>query len=341
MKKEEILKYYKGQPLDIKGINLGKAEGVIFNHLNEHFSQTLEAELLFVKKYNELFAECKNKGISFLSAEFRKRKSEIKTYVEQKKQNGELLLTEKHKKLLEFIENLYFSSLEEEITVKQMDVENGKVIIPQDHICHQWNLSSLEQVESPLEQVEYYLKQFKSYADLGIIATEWFGILESQSEARFCVFVKGDLQKTASFEGDFSSTAILFFIDNTNPLWERLVSLDFFEYVHIKQQSPEKISSLYPKEIIELYEEILLPLSPGAEATHDYPNSQCYSWRAIPGGIPPQLINGIQIGSENKLLIQQIEKIQEMFPQAIIFDEHRTVLSQQKGKNYEDENVVK
>ena len=30
-----------------------------------------------------------------------------------------------------------------------------------------------------------------------------------------------------------------------------------------------------------------------------------------------------------------------MFPQAIIFDEHRTVLSQQKGKNYEDENVVK
>lgn len=69
------------------------------------------------------------------------------------------------------------------MTVKQMDVENGKVIIPQDHICHQWNLSSLEQVESPLEQVEYYLKQFKSYADLGIIATEWFGILESQSEA--------------------------------------------------------------------------------------------------------------------------------------------------------------
>ena len=63
---------------------------------------------------------------------------------------------------------------------------------------------------------------------------------------------------------------------------------------------------------------------------HDNPNYHTYTWQAIPGGIPPQLIVGIQIGSQNKQLLEQIDEIQKLFPNAAIFDETHALVSQQK-----------
>lgn len=322
MKKEQIFGKYFGKPLDIQGFNLPERQGVKFDHLCEHSFLGLELVLTYNKLYRELVDECKKEGISFLSADFRKRKKALEAEVYRRQSNGELNLTGEHRQLLEYLEDLYFKFFEADITVEQMQIEEGRVIVPKNQVYHECNLSTLS--------------QFESYADIGIVATEWFGEFESESEGRYCTFVKDDSTGT-NYEGNYSlPTAVRFYIDSNNPLWKQLDKLDFFEYEHIKKTSPEKIPELYPQKIIDLYEQIISPLSGGGKSMHDSPETHTYTWRAIPGGIPPQLIVGVQIGSKNEQLIKQVKEIQKLFPNAVIFNEQRKVLSQRKDKNDED-----
>lgn len=323
-KKNEILKKYMSRGLTIEGINLNKVKNVKFNHLHEHCIVGLESSILYLQLRREIIDDCKKQGISLLSQEYKYKIKKLGDEIAKREENGELNLTAEHKRLLEILENLYYSCVEQDIPIKKLKIENGKVVVPKNQMYHACNLETLSQMES--------------YADLGIVATEWFGVFESEGEARFCAFVKNDLRRS-DFEGDSSQTEIRFYIDSENPLWQKLSNLDYFEYEHIKETTPEKIQELYPKDIIDLYDQIIEPLSAGGKNMHDNPNYHTYTWQAIPGGIPPQLIVGIQIGSHNKQLLEQIDEIQKLFPNAAIFDETHALVSQQK-ENVQTEHIL-
>ena len=315
MTKEKILeKYDKETKFNIKGNNLGEVEGVNFDLLHNHFFRGLETNLTFVKKEIELANQYKD------SSEYREKRNALIEDLDKREENGELNLTEEHKKILQFLENFYFKNLETNIHTKRLQIEDEKVIVPKDQIYHVCNLTSLS--------------QFESYADLGIVPTEWFGVFESEREGRFCTFVKNDCSKRKIGGDDLSETFVKFYIDSdkNNPLWEMLSSLDYFEYEHLKETSPEKIKNYYPKEIIDLYDQIVEPLSGGGKKMHSNPYFHTFTWQAIPGGIPPQLIVGIQIKSKNEEFMTNLTKIQNLFPNAVIFDETHKVLSNQKQK---------
>ena len=319
MTKEKILEEYnKEKKFAIAGNNLYEVEDVYFDLLCNHFSRRLERCLTFIKEYNELADQYKKSNKSLSSPEFREERDALIDDLDKREENGEFNLTEEHKKILQFLENFYFKNLETNIHTKQLQIEDEKVIVPKDQIYHVCNLTSLS--------------QFKSYADLGIVPTEWFGVFESQWEGRFCAFVKNDCSKRKIGGEDLSETFVKFYIDNTNPLWKMLSSLDYFEYEHLKETSPEKIKNYYPKEIIDLYEQIVEPLSGSGKKMHSNPIFPTFTWQAIPGGIPPQLIVGIQIKSKNEEFMKNLTNIQNLFPNAVIFDETHKVLSNQKQK---------
>jgi hypothetical protein len=85
----------------------------------------------------------------------------------------------------------------------------------------------------------------------------------------------------------------------------------------------------YDDIILDLFDEIVEPLSPAGKDFHDKENAPYYYWRAIPGGIPSSLVNGIQINEKYKDTIssKDIERIQKMFPKAVIFDESKRVIA--------------
>ena len=91
---------------------------------------------------------------------------------------------------------------------------------------------------------------------------------------------------------------------------------------------PEKLKEIYPEQLITLYEVVC-----GAEYmefSSEFHNETDYvrkTWLAIPFGIPPQLINGICINSqEEPEFIEHLDEISEMFPNATIFNEKREVI---------------
>ena len=88
MKKEQIFGKYFDRRLDIQGFNLPERQGVKFDHLCEHSFLGLELVLTYNKLYRELVDECKKEGISFLSADFRKRKKALEAEVYRRQSNG-------------------------------------------------------------------------------------------------------------------------------------------------------------------------------------------------------------------------------------------------------------
>ena len=107
---------------------------------------------------------------------------------------------------------------------------------------------------------------------------------------------------------------------------KKLIKMDYFEYEHLKKHNPEKISKEYIKEYIDLIDILIEPSSTYGKSMHENPNSDTMGWMAIPGGIPPGLINGIAINTNNKNFTNNLEKIGKMFPNAVIFDQKNQVL---------------
>ena len=223
----------------------------------------------------------------------------------------EKMYKEKVKRLLTFLENLYLSSntksIEEEINAFQ--IEEGKVQIPNGSVAHATSLSQMEGISKG-----------------GLLASEWFGELESENEGRFCCF----LSKVSQASGNIRSRrgiANLFF-DIDSPIAKLLFGMDFFAYEKIKASNPEHVDKLFLPEVIELFETVIEPLSPGG--IDMYKSSRTSSWVAIPGGIPSQLVKGIMLSSKEENISELVEYCSEMFPKAVIFDDTYTVLKMPK-----------
>ena len=239
-------------------------------------------------------------------------------------------ISTKHKLLLEIVENMYFEGLEDKSHVTQMEIKNGKVIIPLEMPHHSIPVKNISELES--------------YSDMGIIATEWFGELEAENEGRLCTFVsKGYFLQGKGLipAGICSENDITFYIDENNEYWKKISQYDFFEYEHIKNTTPEKLKELYPPEIIDLYDELVEPLSPGGKRKHDHPLRNTSIWMAIPGGIPPQLIVGIQCHKNSLKKIGNLDEIQKLFPNAVIFDENHFVYQKEKSLENQEYNNEK
>lgn len=227
--------------------------------------------------------------------------------------------SDQRQEIVKRLEQLYLKLIEES---KKTDItpfpeKEGKVLIKEGMINHRCS-NSLES----LEAISRY----------GILASEWFGQIESEQEGVFCAFVDRihdennldernqnrartlNLQRLKSMSDD-----VVIFFDSKHPVMKKLLHLDYFEYAKIKQLTSEKLTEIYSEEEIELISSIIEPFSPAGRNFHTKGILPYCDWSAIPGGIPSTLINGICIKnhSYNK---EYIEKIKELFPKATIFN---------------------
>ena len=94
----------------------------------------------------------------------------------------------------------------------------------------------------------------------------------------------------------------------------------------LRKQLKEKYS--YDDVILDLFEEVIAPNSRASTSFHDDPSKPQYYWRAIPGGIPAQLINAVKIdpGKNNSISQEMVDKIHIYFPNAVIIDKNNKVL---------------
>lgn len=178
----------------------------------------------------------------------------------------------------------------------------------------------------------------RGISDCGVMASEWFGRLEEELEGRLCAFLNQRIKRNNSMiESDNlrasrlspsgqPSECVIYF-DKNNPLLKTLMNLDFFEYAYLREHNPEEIEKRYSPGIIELYEKVILPISPNSKHYHNPDRDRRQSsWMAIPGGIPAQLINGICIHSANQELMDNLKTIAQLYPRATIIDETGKVL---------------
>jgi len=247
--------------------------------------------------------------------------------------NGEMQLfndypeMKKQIKVLEDFTIKVYSEAEKEV-VTPLPVEEGKVVL---------------KTGTPYHRANHSLDTLKNIAVGGILPSEWFGKLESENEGRFCAFLsrvlnEGDAQ---GFRGQLnnvngkvaSKNNCVIYFDESNPIMKMLLSMDYFEYEEIKRTNPEKLKELYPQEVIDIMDKLIEPISPAGKKMHDNPKLPFYDWLAIPGGIPPQFVNGICVHSSNLEIMQSLDEISEMFPNATIFDEKQNVLRMAKSKS--------
>ena len=154
--------------------------------------------------------------------------------------------SEDGKKIVEYWERMYFEIyiklLNNEIPVHQLDIEDGIVNINSGHSFHRL----------PLRMVSLH-----NISVGGLLASEWFNILESESEAYLCTFldtVQDELpqidfgpypteeervylrkfhaslkNRRAAFS--IKKGGISLFFDINNPIMQMLIKFDFFEYL--------------------------------------------------------------------------------------------------------------
>lgn len=192
--------------------------------------------------------------------------------------------------------------------VSSLQIVNGKVSIPDGSPYHNLMYPTLDRI--------------KSISKYGVLCSENFGILESQFEGRFCAFVS----KTSAIPlKGFSRGGINFYFDTKNPIIQGLLNLDYFEY-ESKKQKGESLEE-YPKVVRDFLDKIIEPLSPYGKDMRKYDDCVQYLWSAIPFGLPPELINGIEI-KQNALNKTDcsLDQLAQLFPKAVIFDKNKNVL---------------
>lgn len=220
------------------------------------------------------------------------------------------------------LEKLYYSLYEKakdsEIEPMVIDKDNRVIIKPYmvNHRCSS-DIDSL-----------------KLIAQYGILASEWFGLLESEREGCFCTFVSRMKNDDYPFKGHISEDNysrlnigqdVILFLDDTNLIMQYLLHLDYFEFEHIKAISLESINQIYTKEEIDLLENLIEPLSPAGKGMRHKFDIQTNYWSAIPGGIPPFLINGICI-KKNNYSASELDELSRLFPNAVIFNNEKNVV---------------
>lgn len=227
--------------------------------------------------------------------------------------------SDERQEIVKKLEQLYlkFQTESKKTNVEPFPQKEGKVEILQGMVNHRCSNS---------------LDSLRALSQYGILASEWFGQIESEREGVFCSFVDRihsekesdkkrqdrakilNLQRLKSMSDD-----IILFFDSTNPVMEQLLHLDYFEYEKAKQQDPEKLTEIYSEEEIKLFDSIIEPFSPCSKNYHIKDMLPYCDWSAIPGGIPSQLVNGICI--KNKQYDKEyIDEVSKLFPNATIFN---------------------
>lgn len=246
---------------------------------------------------------------------------------------------ERRQNIVKKLEKLYLELQEKskKIDVKPFPQNDGKVEILPGMISHKCSNS---------------LESLKGISQYGILASEWFGKIESEREGIFCAFVSrihqedglDDLKKQSFakqlnlMDLKFGNGKVLLFFDSTNPIFKQLLHLDYFEYEKVKQQSPEKITEMYSEEEIELFDQVIEPFSPYGKVFHVEGMLPRCDWSAIPGGIPSSLVNGICTKSEN-YDSEYIESVANLFPNATIFNGSLEILHLPKRKDNTQELI--
>lgn len=235
------------------------------------------------------------------------------------------------KKLILYLENLYYeiSKKEKDFEISQFPIDNnGKVLIEPGMLNH----SCSGDIE--------ILKNISKY---GILASEWFGVLESEREGCFCTFLSRMKNDDYKYKGSLAEDNysrlnigknVLLFLDAKNPIMQYLLHLDYFEYENIKKNNNESIRNKYSDEEIELFDKLIEPISPaGTDMRKDYDFKFNY-WSAIPGGIPSFLINGICI-KKIEYSEDQLDELNELFPNATIFKNNLDIVRYPKNMTYQ------
>lgn len=234
----------------------------------------------------------------------------------------ELVNNSQLKSKVRMLERLYYNLYERarNSEVKPMSIdENNQVIIKPYMVNH----SCAPDFEN-----------LKSISQYGVLASEWFDLLESEREGCFCTFVSRMKDDEYQYRGDLAEDnysrlnigrGVLLFFDETNPIMQYLLHLDYFEFEHIKETSPQILNQIYTKEEIDLLENFIEPLSPGGRNMRSKHTSKSNYWSAIPGGIPSFLINGICI-KRNKYSDEELDELSRLFPNAVIFNNEKKVI---------------
>lgn len=245
--------------------------------------------------------------------------------------NGEMALFDEYPEmkkqivmLEEFMKKVFLEA--EKTKTTPLSEKDGMVAIKNGLPYHRANLS---------------LETLKNISVGGVLASEWFGHLESEGEGRFCAFLSKSIDeksatgfRTKNCTNRFASpTNCVIYFDNENPIMQMLMKFDYFEYEHLKLTNPDTITEHYPQEIIDIMDKLIEPLSKAGRKMHENDKLPFYDWLAIPAGLPPELVNGICVHSQNKEIMSSIHKISEMFPNATIFDESQKVLASAKVKS--------
>lgn len=198
-------------------------------------------------------------------------------------------------------------------TTTPLVIENGQ--IPNGTLVHRCYLS---------------VDRLRSISQSGIMASEWFGIEESEREAPFCTFLTEKMDFEHPMHAKIHDASfipnpgeICLYFDSSNELMQDLLSVDYFEY-SAKKLRGEDLSE-YPPVIREFYDNVIDAKScKFGKNMHMNPSFR-NAWRAIPGGIPAKLVNGIGIHS-SKATPELLDELGQLFPYATIYNEKFEVL---------------
>lgn len=223
-------------------------------------------------------------------------------------------------KVIKLIEDMYLSFYNQNSNVKSLNIdEDGKILISKGMVNHR--------CDSDIES----LRNISKY---GVLSSEWFGELESEREGCFCAFTSK--MKGNDYSGGLGALAeddrsrlnigknVILFFDESNEIMKQLLHLDYFEYEYIKSLETIDINKKYDESEIKILEfiEKLSPAGKNMRKPYDFKTNY---WSAIPGGIPPFLINGI-CTKRNNYSEEQLDEINSLFPNATIFDNERNIL---------------
>lgn len=240
------------------------------------------------------------------------------------------------KKYPDLVQNIYLNAFEQadHSTVTPLPVgDDGKVIID---------------VGQPYHGCSSNYQTLSSIANYGIVASEWFGVVESEREGVFCAFIdevvdmddpvvqSSSMLRTKDRKSLSGTGGLSLLLDRNNPVFQQLKSLDYFQYKKDLDSGTVDLAEKYPPEIRDLYDNCVSPCSPGmrqVKRTIGDKSQIYYYWSAIPGGIPPQLVNGVSVFRSNngrfsnlRIDDEEVQSISQLFPNATIFDEDRNAL---------------
>ena len=241
-------------------------------------------------------------------------------------------------KLIEIIKKLelLYLKIEEESKKQEIDLmeidDNGNVVIPQNALNHRCSSS---------------MDSLKNISIYGLLASEWFGELESEREGCFCTFLSRMKGENYPYSGDLAEDDrsrlntgenVILFFDENNFLMKYLLHLDYFEFEHQKQINPN-YSSMYSSDELLILEELIEPISPAGKDMRKTYNFKTNYWSAIPGGIPSKLINGLCV-KNNNYSSEELDEINNLFPSAVVFDSNKKVLRYPLISNQNKDEVI-